>query len=230
MQSVIDLVAIHGKLGTGKDTLASFLTDHTPYSFADPLRKGLLALNPWVLLTETDLIRINSTPYYGWPFEGWIPLNILVEAVGWDEAKRHPEVRRLMQAYGTEAGRDIHGKDCWVKLAEEFVGNHEKVVIRDVRFQNEVDAIYAWEFTKPKLKNKVALVKMVGESRREHTQEATKHASEQDLPDYLFDYLVFNDGTLDDLKWAANYIVSNPPPKKAIKLICHSRTVTGVTE
>jgi len=225
MQSVIDLVAIHGKLGTGKDTLASFLTDHTPYSFADPLRKGLLALNPWVLLTETDLIRINSTPYYGWPFEGWIPLNILVEAVGWDEAKRHPEVRRLMQAYGTEAGRDIHGKDCWVKLAEEFVGNHEKVVIRDVRFQNEVDAIYAWEFTKPKLKNKVALVKMVGESRREHTQEATKHASEQDLPDYLFDVVVENNGTLADLQWAALYIVNNAPGKKQKRLVCCSRSV-----
>ncbi len=227
---MIDLVAIHGKLGTGKDTLASFLTDHTPYSFADPLRKGLLALNPWVLLTETDLIRINSTPYYGWPFEGWIPLNILVEAVGWDEAKKNPEVRRLMQKYGTEAGRDIHGENCWIDLGEEFVGNHEKVAIRDVRFHNEVDAVYRWEFTKPKLKNKVALVKMVGESRREHTQEATKHVSEQDLPDYLFDYLVFNDGTLDDLRWAACYIVERKPPKRQLKLICHSRTVTGVTE
>jgi len=214
MQSVIDLVAIHGKLGVGKDTLASFLTDHTPYSFADPLRKGLLALNPLVY-TEGDEPE-------------W--LQRLVHCYGWDEAKKIPDVRRLMQAYGTEAGRDIHGKDCWVKLAEEFVGNHKKVVIRDVRFQNEVDAIYAWEFTKPKLKNKVALVKMVGESRREHTQEATKHASEQDLPDYLFDYLVFNDGTLDGLRWAACYIVERKPPKRQLKLICHSRTVTGVTE
>jgi hypothetical protein len=213
MQSVIDLIAIHGKLGTGKDTLASFLTEHTPYSFADPLRKGLLALDPWI---PTD--------------DGRRRLSDVVSTEGWDEAKKNPEVRRLMQAYGTEAGRDIHGKDCWVKLAEKFVDNHDKVVIRDVRFQNEVDAIYAWEFTKPKLKNKVALVKMVGESRREHTQEATKHASEQDLPDYLFDYLVFNEGTLDDLRWAACYIAERKPPKRQLKLICHSRTVTGVTE
>jgi len=213
MQSVIDLVAIHGKLGTGKDTLASFLTDHTPYSFADPLRKGLLALNP--------LVDTGDEPEW---------LQRLVHCYGWDEAKKIPDVRRLMQAYGTEAGRDIHGKDCWVDLAEEFVGTHEKVVIRDVRFQNEVDAIYAWEFTKPKLKNKVALVKMVGESRREHTQEATKHASEQGLPDWQFDYLVWNNGTLDDLEWAAKRVVSNPPPKRPLKIICHSRTTTEVTE
>jgi hypothetical protein len=207
---MIDLIAIHGKIGTGKDTLASFLTDHTPYSFADPLRKGLLALDPWVYLSNHT--RLSS----------------VVSKLGWDEAKKIPEVRRLMQAYGTEAGRDIHGKDCWVDLAEEFVGTHEKVVIRDVRFQNEVDAIYAWEFTKPKLKNKVALVKMVGESRREHTQEATKHASEQDLPDYLFDVVVENNGTLADLQWAALYIVNNAPGKKQRRLVCCSRSVVEV--
>ncbi len=210
---MIDLVAIHGKLGTGKDTMASFLTDNTPYSFADPLRKGLLALDPWI---PTD--------------DGRRRLSDVVSTEGWDEAKKIPEVRRLMQAYGTEAGRDIHGQDCWVKLAGEFIDKHDRVVIRDVRFPNEVDAIYGFEFTKPKLKNRTVLVKMLGESRREHEQSATQHASEQGLEDWLFDALVFNDGTLDDLRWAANYIVSNPPPKKPIKLICHSRTVTGVTE
>jgi len=89
-----------------------------------------------------------------------------------------------------------------------------------------------WEFTKPRLKNRTVLVKMLGESRREHEQAATQHASEQGLEDYLFDILVFNDGTLDDLKWAANYIVSNPPPKKQLRLYCQARTVAhlrGVT-
>ena len=220
---MIDLVAIHGKLGTGKDTLASFLTDHTPYSFADPLRKGLLALDPIVDAQFNPCSDENE-------YEGLLRLSDVVRVSGWDEAKKIPEVRRLMQVYGTEAGRDIHGQDCWVKLAGEFIDKHDRVVIRDVRFQNEWDAVAKWEFTKPNLKNKIALVKMVGESRREHTQEATKHASEQDLPDYLFDYLVFNEGTLDDLRWAARYIVEHKPPKQALKIICHSRTVTGVTE
>lgn len=205
---MIDLIAIHAKLGVGKDTMASFLTDHTPYSFADPLRKGLLALDPWI---PTD--------------DGRRRLSDVVSTEGWDEAKKIPEVRRLMQKYGTEAGRDIHGQDCWIDLAEEFVGNHEKVAIRDMRFQNEWDAVAKWEFTKPNLKNKIALVKMVGESRREHTQEATKHASEQDLPDYLFDVVVENNGTLADLQWAALYIVNNAPGKKQKRLVCCSRSV-----
>jgi hypothetical protein len=213
---MIDLIAIHAKLGVGKDTLASFLTDHTPYSFADPLRKGLLALDPYVKFSfvQGPHDRLSS----------------VVAERGWDEAKKIPEVRRLMQVYGTEAGRDIHGQDCWLNIAERFVDSHEKVVIRDVRFNNEMDAIYSWEFNKPKLKDRVATVKMDGESRREHEQNATKHVSEQGLEDWLFDYLVFNDGTLDDLRWAACYIVERKPPKRQLKLICHSRTVTGVTE
>jgi len=213
MQSVIDLVAIHGKLGTGKDTLASFLTDHTPYSFADPLRKGLLALNP--------LVDTGDEPEW---------LQHLVHRHGWDEAKKIPDVRRLMQVYGTEAGRDIHGQDCWVNIAERFVDTNQRVVIRDVRFHNEIDAIYSWEFTKPKLKSRVVTVKIVGESRRTHEQSATKHASEDGLADYLFDYILFNDGTIDDLRWAACYIVERKPPKKQMKLICHSRTISEVVE
>ena len=201
---MIDLVAIHGKLGTGKDTLASFLTDHTPYSFADPLRKGLLALDPIVDARFNPCSDENE-------YEGLVRLSDVVRTSGWDEAKKIPEVRRLMQVYGTEAGRDIHGQGCWVNLAEEFIDKHDRVVIRDVRFPNEVDAIYGFEFTKPKLKNRTVLVKMLGESRRQHEQSAAQHASEQGLEDWLFDVLVFNDGTLDDLKWAANYIVSNPP-------------------
>lgn len=209
---MIDLIGIHGLIGVGKDTFANFLTDHTPYSFAEPLRRGLLALDPYVTLSVGE--RLSAT----------------VNRVGWDAAKKNPEVRRLMQAYGTEAGREIHGQDCWIKIAEKFVDEHEKVAIRDVRFENEIDAIYAWEFSKSKLKNKTVLVKMLGESRREHEQSATKHASEQGLPDWMFDILLWNDGTLEDLEWAAKYVVNNPPPKRPLKIICHSRTITEVTE
>lgn len=207
---MIDLIGIHGLIGTGKDTFANYLTDHTACWFAEPLRRGLLALNPFVC----DKTR----------------LSYFVDSYGWDSAKKNPEVRRLMQAYGTEAGRDIHGQDCWIKIAEKFVDEHPKVAIRDVRFENEINAIYAWEFTKPKLKNKTVLVKLLGESRREHVQEATKHASEQGLPDWMFDYLVFNDGTLDDLEWAARYVANHAPPKRPLKIICHSRAVAEVVE
>lgn len=209
---MIDLIGVHGLLGVGKDTFANFLTDHTPCWFAEPLRRGLLALDPYVALAYTQ--RLSS----------------VVADNGWDEAKKIPEVRRLMQVYGTEAGRNIHGQDCWIKIAEKFVDYHDKVVIRDVRFENEIDAIYAWEFTKPKLKNKTVLVKMLGESRREHVQEATKHASEQGLPDWQFDYLLWNNGTLEDLEWAARYVANHAPPKRPLKIICHSRTITEVTE
>lgn len=227
---MIDLIGVHGLLGVGKDTFANFLTDHTPCWFAEPLRRGLLALDPYILLSESELHKLSELGMWGWPIRGWCLLSIFVSAVGWDEAKKNPMVRSYMQKYGTEAGRNIHGQDCWIKIAEKFVDDHEKVVIRDVRFENEISAIYAWEFTKPKLKNKTVLVKMLGESRREHVQEATKHASEQGLPDWQFDYLLFNNGTLEDLEWAAKRVVNSLPPKRPLKIICHSRTITEVTE
>lgn len=227
---MISLIGVAGTIGTGKDTFANFLTDHIPYSFAEPLRRGLLKLNPYILLSESELRTLDRMGYGGWPINGWCLLSIFVEAVGWDEAKKNPMVRAYMQKYGTEAGREIHGQDCWIKIAEKFVDEHEKVAIRDVRFENEIDAIYAWEFSKPKLKNKTVLVKMLGESRREHEQSATKHASEQGLPDWMFDILLWNDGNLEDLEWAAKYVVNHLPPKRPLKIICHSRTITEVTE
>jgi len=228
---MISLIGIHGLLGTGKDTFAGFLTDHIGYSFAEPLRRGLLNLNPWLMLTDVDIPKVFASDNKPEVSIGpWVPLSEIVYSLGWDEAKKNPMVRSYMQKYGTEAGRDIHGQDCWIKIAEKFVDEHERVVIRDVRFANEADAIYAWEFMKHKLKNKTVLVKMLGESRREHVQEATQHASEQGLPDFLFDYLVWNDGTLEDLAWSANYIANHAPPKRQLKIICHSRTITEVTE
>jgi hypothetical protein len=64
----------------------------------------------------------------------------IVAKIGWDEAKRkYPIIREYLQKMGTEAGRHIHGHDCWLKAAgirEALKSSH--VVVTDVRFENEV--------------------------------------------------------------------------------------------
>ncbi len=131
------IVGLMGQKQSGKDTVASFLIeDHgfIRFALADALRDSLLALNPWVpsLMHEGRYERVST----------------IVAAVGWDIAKtRSFEIRRSLQALGTEAGRNIHGDDLWVDALERKIGEmgawNKNVVITDVRFPNEAGWVLA---------------------------------------------------------------------------------------
>ncbi len=116
------LIGLTGPPGCGKDTAAAHLVkDHgfARLAFADPIRQVALAVDPYV-----HFFRLSE----------------IVDLYGWDKAKRQPEVRRLLQTIGTEAGRDIHGADVWVDktfAAIKQLGPDQPVVLTDVRFDNE---------------------------------------------------------------------------------------------
>lgn len=141
------LIGLCGYPGVGKDTVASYLEDNYPnffrIAFADALRASLAGLNPFI-------------PIQGWFGTRVVRLMDLVAEIGWDEAKRkYPIVREYQQRMGTEAGRDIHGIDCWVKAAgiRKALGACN-VVVTDVRFPNEVAHISKlgglfWHITRP---------------------------------------------------------------------------------
>jgi hypothetical protein len=89
-------------------------------SFAQPMRDAIYTLNPLV--------------------EGGNRVADLVDEYGWDVAKANPEVRRLLQVFGTEVGRKQFGENFWVQQAfDKIEGN--KIVFSDVRFPNEILAI-----------------------------------------------------------------------------------------
>lgn len=133
------LIGIAGHRGAGKNELANAITQECGWrqiAFADSLREGLLKLNPMIVIEKgftTSVTRLAD----------FITLH------GWEAAKKRSyEVRRLMQVYGTEAGRDIHGKHCWVtnlhrRLLNEFCSVPEGLgwIITDVRFPNELDFV-----------------------------------------------------------------------------------------
>lgn len=121
------LIAFMGVAGSGKDTAAQALIDlgWERVAFADAVREALLALDPY-LMHDPDMpdfsVRVSSQVAYS----------------GWERSKNSPEVRRLLQRMGTEAGRNIHGPDCWTNIARrkiEAAGG--PVVITDCRFANE---------------------------------------------------------------------------------------------
>ena len=76
------------------------------------------------------------------PFAG--PLKrVAREIFGWDGTKDE-KGRRLLQVLGTDAGR-AYNPDLWVNLwareAADILAQGHLVLVDDVRFQNEVDAV-----------------------------------------------------------------------------------------
>lgn len=100
--------------------------------------------------------------------------------------------RQYLQFYGTEAHRDIFGEDFWVRQVipvGAIIDRSSKLVkvITDVRFPNEAEAIHeaggiVWRIVRPS-----------------DTLE-DKHSSEIPLPESLVDYVIINDGSLEDLR------------------------------
>lgn len=172
------LIAFSGVARSGKDSAARVLIERhgfTRIAFADPMREALYRLNPIVLASKND--------------GGYDRLSDLVDYHGWDEVKvLYPEVRQLLQRFGTEAGRDIHGEDCWVNAAFRRAEGLERIVITDVRFDNEARAVH---------KRGGLVVKVV----RPGVEAVNGHVSDRGVTEHLLDRVIHNDGTLEELAY-----------------------------
>jgi hypothetical protein len=131
------LIGIAGYAGAGKDTLADLLVEHFSFvkiAFADPMREIAAAINPIVGVMGTDNPSEDEIIRY----------SDALEFHGYTEAKAlYPEMRQFLQRLGTEAGRNILGTDFWVDLAMKRAQAHRRVVLSDMRFQNEAQAVKA---------------------------------------------------------------------------------------
>lgn len=169
------LIGLSGFAQVGKDSVANILGEHgfKRVALADPIREAAYMLNP---IVRAD----NRGRTFG--------LREVVDDIGWDEAKTSiPEVRRLLQVFGTEVGRHLFGEDVWVDLAKKRIGPTGKYVVTDVRFLNEVIAIRALGGS---------LFKVVRPGHR----PINAHVSDSGLQSYLFDGLIHNYGSLEDLR------------------------------
>lgn len=132
----MNIIGLAGTQGVGKDTVADILCEHHGFqrlAFADAVREMALAIDPLVIGPDGRSVRLS-----------WV-----IALAGWNMAKRDiPEVRRLLQAIGTDAVRNILGKDSWVahmdnKLAE-LEGVASRIVLTDIRFENEASLVKEW--------------------------------------------------------------------------------------
>lgn len=120
----------------GKDTVGNYLVeDHgfVRYAFADNVRACALAVDP-IIVPSANLAENN----------GHNRLSDVVANLGWDEAKKLPEVRRTLQRVGTEMGRRTIDDLLWVNLLFKQIHDEgaKNVVITDLRFRNEANAVH----------------------------------------------------------------------------------------
>ncbi|MFF3691999.1 hypothetical protein [Streptomyces sp. NPDC002221] len=179
------LIGLAGAAGAGKDEVGRALAAKgwKRRAFADKVRDFLYAMNP-VLPDEEDA--------------GAYSLAAEVDAFGWDEVKKYPGVRALLQRCGTEAGRHILGPDVWVNALFQGEGEWDApVVITDVRFPNEAQAV----------KDRGGLVVQVRRPQQILIHGAD-HISENALKGWDFDVIVLNTGTIEDLHKSATCLLS----------------------
>jgi len=191
----MNIIGLCGLAGSGKDTAADFLVeDHgfVKVALADPIKR---ACAEWFGWNEDDL---------------WGPSYRRNVADPMRVGGRSP--RYVLQRLGTEFGRHCY-EDVWVnyalRIAREVLDMHqhyvpsvglagrasfyEGVVIPDVRFLNEVEAIrnaggVVWKIARPGAGLQGAAAQHVSET------------EQTSIPTQVFARIVINDGTLDELR------------------------------
>lgn len=164
------IIGLSGYARSGKDTIGKILIEDYGFeqrSFAQPLKDALLVVNPII--------------------KGELRIADVVGAYGWEAAKAYPEVRELLQRFGTDFGRNMIGEFIWADMGVKGLTSDSNVVFTDCRFISEAMRVTSlggsmWRVT------------------REGYGPVNSHASEVGLDDWRFDQHLFNFGTIDELR------------------------------
>jgi len=171
------IIGLSGYARSGKDTVAGMLMGLHGYervAFADKIRELLYEMDPLVMHNYMDF-RLQD----------------VIDSKGWEIAKTEfPEVRRLLQDLGVGA-RKLFGDTFWVdqvvgQFGHSWWGYDTNVVITDVRFTNEAQAIKGkggqiWRINRP------------------GTEAINDHVSEHDLDGWDFDVVIENNSDMPAL-------------------------------
>jgi hypothetical protein len=175
------IIGIAGKMGCGKD--------YTCNNLVIPVLKYYN--HTFLQVSFADQIKINVITKNNIQFND-VYIN------------KTQNTRRLLQLEGTENGRDILGKDIWIRYLENWIKVHESrgiqnFICTDVRFQNEFDYIkyrggIVLRIDAPERNTERLLSESRGDSNILETLKT--HRSECDLDtltDNCFDLIIKND-------------------------------------
>lgn len=172
------LIGLCGAAGSGKGEVARRLASShgfTEMAFADPLYEAVAAIvgKPVAWLKD----RANKEAVIPW-------------------LGKSP--RELLQLMGTEFGRNMIHPEIWVRSAVERFDSSQRVVITDVRFDNEAEMIQ---------EAGGVIFQVVRPGGRCLSDATAAHESESGIAaDHIYS-TIENAGTLDDLAAAVDAAV-----------------------
>lgn len=111
--------------------------------------------------------------------------------------------RYLQQTLGSEWGRDLVGNDIWINCLDARRPKNKDVVIDDMRFENEFEYI--------KNNNGICIKVVTG------SHKTVDHRSENRLNNFEFDYVIYNDDTLQTLYKLVDSILDHENTKDLYK-------------
>lgn len=194
------IIGICGFIGSGKDTAADYLVNFHEFrrdSFAATLKDAVAAVFGW----DRELLEGRTKHAREWreQVDTW-----------WAERLKMPELtpRLALQLWGTEVCRRSFHDDIWIASLESRLRNsRDNIVISDCRFPNEIKAIKnaggkvvwvqrgelpSWHIMAAKANHGDIVA-------AEKLKALGVHASETAWVGTDFDYIVDNNGTVDDL-------------------------------
>lgn len=193
------VIGLGGYATSGKDTVADFLvSDHgfVKTYMSKYLEQALLLLKPLVYIEDNIW---NSPALHN---DEFIRYSVLHRAVGYNESKMLPEVRRLLQVLGTEIGRNMFGDNYWINLIKNEIlqafSENKSVVVSGIRYPNELFMIRDY------LGGQVWWIERPG------VDPVNTHSSDNSLDKDNFQHVLLNNGTLEDLRNTANIALSCP--------------------
>ena len=189
------ILGIAGLMGSGKDTVADYLVSKYGFkreSWAGTLKDAVASVFGW----DRELLEGRTEYSRKWreTVDEW-----------WANRLDMPDLtpRMILQEWGTEVCRNNFHNDIWIASMEYKLNKtHDNIVISDCRFENELESIKSnngvtVRVVRGKEPDWVALAKTNLVRFRKKYPDI--HASEFSSVNLEVDYIINNDGSLDDL-------------------------------
>jgi hypothetical protein len=208
------IIGISGYIGSGKDTVADYLTTFKGFkrmSYAGPLKDAVAAIFNW----DRGMLEGTTKTSREWrdQVDPW-----------WAERLdiKHLTPRWVLQQWGTEVGRRAFHDDIWIASIEnQLRTTKDHVVISDCRFPNELKSIKRMGGITIRVSrgdNPPWHDAAIAFSKGYYTagypeamkalEEHKVHASEYSSVGLDYDYRIDNNGTIDELHRQVNSIIN----------------------
>ena len=205
------VLGIVGFAGSGKDTIADYLTNFHGFrrdSFASNLKDAAAAVFGW----DRDLLEGRTKQSREWREQ---------VDVWWSERLTMPGLtpRLVLQQWGTNCCREHYHDDLWIaSLENKLRKSQDDIVISDVRFPNEVKMIKSLggqvirvrRGPEPDWYATALRANLGSEIDGQRLKDYRVHISETAWIGTDFDLVLDNNGTIDELYSKLETIIVGP--------------------